>query len=329
MEPYQTLEIEFGKWAGVSNVVACSSGTSALQLAIEALCLTKGSFVIIPEFTMIACARAVTMAGLIPLPIDCDPVTLNLDINKLNALVNPKIDNVSAIMLVHIYGRRSDPCLDQWAARNNLPVIEDLSEAHGVPPGPRTAAACWSFYKNKIIAGEEGGAVAFRNSHVADTAKMQRSLGFTPSHNFDHIPGGFNARMSNCHAQLILESLAKANENIAARKRVVEVYDEQIPVLCKRPPRHANWVYDLTLPNEFPHESARNVVERLNRKGVAARMAFRPVSSQQEYYRDGFENLEAWKASQRVIYLPIRPDMLDSEVRNNVSVLRSVLSYTS
>ncbi|MCK9570792.1 DegT/DnrJ/EryC1/StrS family aminotransferase, partial [Candidatus Pacearchaeota archaeon] len=185
MEPYQELEFRFGEWIGNPNTVACSSGTAALHLALEALQLPIHSCVMVPEFTMVACARAVTMAGLHPIFIDCgDDLLLDTKVMQ-----SKTVRHQSAIMPVHIYGRRcSMKAIIDHAKTNNLAVVEDMAEIHGVNPHPESDAACWSFYKNKIVHGEEGGMVAFKEAKHADKARQLRSLGFTQAHDFAHIP---------------------------------------------------------------------------------------------------------------------------------------------
>mgnify|MGYP000263818837 CR=1 FL=1 len=101
--------------------------------------------------------------------------------------------------------------------------MEDRAEAHGVDFGDYIPdAACWSFYRNKIVAGEEGGAIAFKNPRHASVAKSLRSLGFTTSHDFYHVPRGHNYRLANCLAQLVLSSLANVDANLAKRRQLEE-----------------------------------------------------------------------------------------------------------
>ncbi len=300
MQPFEQLEHEFEEWTGNPNTVACSSGTSALHLALEALELPYGE-VIVPEFTMIACARAVTMAGLQPVFVDCTD-SLLMDLELLHAAVNR--DTV-AVMPVHIYGRRCNMDeITRLSHKHRFAVIEDLAEAHGVMPHADSAAACWSFYSNKIIAGEEGGMVAFRKQEHADKARQLRSLGFTSSHNFLHVPRGVNARMSDANAGLILKSLRNVKQNLAKRAQVEELYNQQIPRRWQMPERDVCWVYDVRLRGI----DASDVVQKLNQMGFAARLGFKPMSMQPEY-RGPYKHLEAYKASKEVLYLPVKPAM--------------------
>lgn len=307
MEPYQELERRLADWCGVPNVVGCASGTAALHLGLETLRLPLGSKVIVPTFTMIACPRAVTLAGLVPVFVDCTDDLL-LDMDLVDEACSHAGGDVRAVMPVHIYGRAV--AMNELAAlakKHDLYMVEDLAEAHGVRPHPDTFAAAWSFYKNKCIAGEEGGAVAFGYRWAADLARMLRSLGFTPEHNFTHLPRGWNHRLSNLHAAPILESLTRFPYNFLARRNIEEWYNAACPDEWRMPFRLSPWVYDLRVPG-LTRERQGRVVRELNAAGIAARHSFLPMHLQQEYRtcrRFGGENAE--RLAGEVFYLPIVP----------------------
>jgi len=323
VQPYQDLEHKYGQWIGNPNTVACATGTAALHLALEALCLPPGSEVLVPEFTMVACARAVTMAGLVPVFVDCDPTNLLVSPKAYSQHIGPR---TRAIMVVHIYGRQCDMVgVSTLAAQHNLAVVEDLAEAHGIAPHPASTAACWSFYRNKIIAGEEGGMVAFKQQAHATKARQLRSLGFTPDHDFKHIPRGVNARLSNCHATLILGSLATVEDNLTKRTQVCNWYDQLVPPAYHQPPRAVCWVYDICLPSET---NTSLLVSKLNTAGVAARLGFKPMSEQPEYAAP-VQHLAAYRASRQVVYLPVQPRLEQPQVRKTVQALLSAIQSQS
>lgn len=318
MEAYQKLELEFGLWAGCDNIVACSSGTAALHLALEAFRFPPGSEVIIPDFTMIACARACTLAGLTPVFVDCND-SLLID----PALIESGItDKTVAIMPVHIYGRHCDMvAITNIAAKHRLRVIEDRAEYHVPFQGDyRPDAACWSFYKNKVIHGEEGGAVFFRDQDHAKYAESLRCLGFTESHDFQHIPRGHNYRMSNLHASEVLTSLSFYEGNHQTRRRLERYYNVLCPEPWRMPHRDSPWVYDVKVPN------ALQLVTVLNSEGIPARMAFCPLSWQKEYRgsrrvvhpKYGTTNSKAMDTYFSILYLPLTASMSRETCQNNM-----------
>lgn len=302
MEAYQVLESRFGKFIShpSENCVACSSGTAALHLAFEGLRLPRGSQVIMPEFTMVACARAAVMAGLRPTFVDCRSDDLLMDVDQVEEYIT---EQTSAILAVHIYGRRCNVgVLAHLAHHYGLKLVEDMAELHGVAPKFSDAAA-WSFYKNKVIHGEEGGLVAFRSGEGAAIARSIRSHGFSFSHDFLHSPGGMNYRLSNLHADLILKSLESYQSNDRRRHSVAKWYNEFIPASWQMPPRDSCWVYDIRTPERVDLDF---VVQTLNRKNIAARHSFKPMSEQPEFLGH-HRHLNAYWASREIFYLPIQP----------------------
>lgn len=317
LEAFQQLEQDWAKWNDLdpAGMVACSSGTAALHLALESLQLTPGSMVIVPDLTMIACPRAVTMAGLEPVFVDCDE-TLNIDPTLLEGSTTAD----RALLAVHVYGRQCDMEKIGWYCKVDaggpitkpIRFIEDLAEAHGIRPNRYTDAACWSFYKNKIVAGEEGGAVWFKDREYARLARQLRSLGFTDAHDFNHIPRGINARMSNAHAKLVLSSLNDYNYNKVDRDVQVERLDITCPREWRMPERQAQWVYDLHVPG-MTSVQQNAVVKALNDIDIAARHCFKPCSRQLEYVNtkmicgDNINGTKSSVAAREVIYLPLTP----------------------
>lgn len=333
MESFERLEVEFGAWAGLQNVVATSSGTASLHLALEVFRLPQGSEVLIPDFTMVACARAVTLAGLTPVFVDCGN---NLLMRK-ELCREAVTQKTRAVMLVHVYGRQCDTrgIINVVACRMMdihgvngpcLYVVEDLAEAHGVAPNPRTDASCYSFYRNKIICGEEGGAVAFRHQDHATLARQLRTLGFTDRHDFMHVPRGHNYRLANSLATLVLKSLAIADVNILLRRQIEALYDAACPDEWRMPPREACWVFDVRVPGLTWDVQAR-VVQALNREGIAARMGFRPMTAQEEYRNCRVVgNDNAVRLSNECFYLPVAPGVTtEASIRRSFEVIRSVL----
>lgn len=313
-EEYQLLEQDLAKWIGHSDVVVCNSGTAALHLAIESFQIPnpEKKEIICPDFSMIACPRSISLSGMTPVLVDCDQRGL-MEPEWVEQAISKR---TVAIMAVHNYGRTCQmQAIHDIAAKYDVFVIEDMAEAHGCHPHPQTHAACWSFYKNKVVHGEEGGAVCFREGgNEGKIARQLRSVGFNDPHDYTHIPRGHNYRMSNLHATSIRCSLANFRNELRNRRMVEAWYEEECPQAYRMPARESPWVYDFHVQG-MSRGSQDRVIRELRCNGIQARHGFKPVTSQPEYQsckRVGKER-NAERLSQEIITLPIDPDRIDRE----------------
>lgn len=311
LPPHQRLELDFAEWLSITheryinpgNVVACSSGSAALHLACETVKIGHMGRIAIPNLSMIACARAVTLAGGNPIMIDCDERLL-MDMSYLGHLEPYK--DIRAVMAVHIYGRACHlDLLHNWAKIQKCKVIEDMAECPTQAPHPDSHAACWSFYKNKIIAGEEGGIILFNDPTDARLARSLRSHGFTDSHDFQHHPKGWNYRLADSLALLVLKSLGEVQRNLRARKQQVAICDSLAPREWRMPSRQSPWVYDFRIKG-LTRTKQDAIVENLKARGYPVRHCFKPISSQKEYFHHpSYGGDMARKLSQEIMYLPL------------------------
>ena len=201
----EKFEKSFATYLGAAHGVATSSGTTALHLALASLGIGQGSEVIIPSFTMIATANAVTYTGARPVLVDSEPETWNINPNKIKEKITAR---TKAIMVVHTYGHPADmdPVIET-ARQHGLYVVEDAAEAHGAEYKHRKAGnlgdvACFSFYANKIVTTGEGGMVVSNREDIAKMAALLRDQAFEGGRRFLHRYVGFNYRITNLQAAL-------------------------------------------------------------------------------------------------------------------------------
>jgi len=338
VEAYQELEQRWAEFNSLNpaGMVACASGTAALHLAFEAFQLPSYSEVICPDFTMVACPRAIVLAGLTPVFVDCGD-DLNLDL----ALIKPDFPGnpAKAILAVHIYGRQCDvEGIHGLGKTHGRLVIEDLAEAHGIRPHDLSHAACWSFYKNKIVAGEEGGAVWFKEPSLAKLARLLRSQGFTEAHDFSHVPRGHNYRLSNLHAAYILGqghlgetnhgSLKRVEQNLYLRRLMESWHDSYCLPEWRMPPRVVPWVYDLRISG-LTDRLRDHLIQSLKGEGIAARHAFKPMTWQKEFSGCRLikgEDHKAGRLAREIVYLPISPgNITEATVKRAYRLIRRLL----
>lgn len=318
MEYYKQLEEEYAKYIGTEFAVSCSTGTAALHLALKAIGIGPGDEVIIPDFTMIACAFAVSYCGAKPVFIDCGDDLL-MDAKKIRKKITT---STKAIMPVHIYGRVCDmEAIMKLAKQFNLRVIEDCCEAQGAVYKNKVVGSfdigVFSFYKNKIIPAEEGGIITTNDKQVADRIRSLKNMAFDENHNYLHTEIAFNYRMTEGQAHGALHNLKMVNAIQSKRFQVQGWYDRHLKDKYKMPERQVVWVYDIK------HPKKDRVVHLLNKKGIAARHGFKPMSMQPPYL-SRYKDRNAYKMSKKICYLPVTPLMTENEVINICALIDTI-----
>lgn len=333
------FEEKFSAYCGVKHGVACSNGTVALHLAIEALGIGKGDEVIIPTFTMAASCNAVIYAGAKPVLIDSELNTWNMDISTIEAKITPK---TKAIMVVHTYGHPVDmDKISEIAKKHGLFVIEDAAEAHGAEYKGRKAGslsdvACFSFYANKIITTGEGGMVVTDNDHIAEEMRKLRNH-FFGKPRFLHNKVGFNYRLTNVQAAMGLAQLEKIDELVDARRKNAKLYTQllsDIPgiVMPKEEPwaKNVYWMYGILITPEFGMSMA-SLREKLLERGIDTRTFFIGMHKQPAYHGDdprfpdcsgmfiGSDTLE-----ERGLYLPSSSHLKEEQIRFIVANIEDI-----
>jgi len=302
---FEQLEKEYAKYLGNKGAVSCNTGTAALHLALEALKLPKDSEVIVPEFTMVASAWAVYYSRLNPVFVDCnDDMLINLDLVEKAITSKTKV-----LMVTHVYGRVVNMTrVMEIAKKYNLRVIEDACEAQGATWDGKQVGSfdigCFSFYRNKIVHGEEGGIVTSNDLDLLAIVKDMKSMSFGPKHNYLHAQIGFNYRMTNGQAKLILNSLRKIDKNLKHRKNLEATYDKYLDPSLLLPTRQAVWIYDI----KVDETKKDKLVDYLNSLGIAARHSFKPMSAQQPFNLP-YKHLKAFDLSKTICYLPTGEDI--------------------
>src|SRR5688572_25799258 len=197
-ESIPRFEEEFAAYCGCKYGVAVSSGSTALHIAVAAAGIGAGDEVLISASTNIATALAVVHNGAIPVPVDSEEITWNLNLDLIEDLIT---ERTKAIIPVHLYGHPVDmDRLMEITRKHNLLVIEDCAESHGATCRGRMTGsfgdmACFSFYANKVITTGEGGMITTNNEQLAERLRLLRNLAFTKPR-FRHEEAGFNFRMT-------------------------------------------------------------------------------------------------------------------------------------
>ena len=322
------FEEELAALVGRKYGIAVSNGSVALDMAVVALKIGVGDEVILPTFTIISCAAAIVRAGAIPVVVDCDPQTWNIDIAQIEAKITSR---TKAIMVVHIYGLPVDmkPILE-LAEKYGLHLIEDAAEMHGQtfkgrPCGSFGDISTFSFYPNKHITTGEGGMVVTDDEHLAERCRSLRNLCFGPPRRFVHEELGWNLRMSNIQAALGVAQLERLDEFVARKRKMGKRYTEllknvpglQLPVAYTDYAENIYWVYALVLKDEVPFD-AEEIMHRLSQKKIGTRPFFWPMHQQPVLQRMGLFEGESYPISERIaqrgFYIPSGMALTDEQI---------------
>ncbi|MFH1118795.1 MAG: DegT/DnrJ/EryC1/StrS family aminotransferase [Bacteroidota bacterium] len=220
------------RYLGVKHVIPCANGTDALQVAMMALGIKPGDEIITTSFTFIATAEVIALLGYVPVVVDVDPDTFNIDPESVRRAITPR---TRAIVPVHLFGQCADmDAMMEIAATNNLFVIEDACQAIGADyifkDGSRKKAGtighvgCTSFFPSKNLGCYgDGGAIFTNDDELAKQFRVVVNHGMTVRYYHDFI--GVNSRLDSIQAAVLKVKLAKLDEYATARNRAADFYD--------------------------------------------------------------------------------------------------------
>lgn len=323
------FEQAMADYIGTAHAVAVNSGTSGLHLCIQGLGIREGDEVIVPSFTFIAAANVISMERATPVFVDIDPITLNLDPEKVKAAITPR---TRALMVVHTFGRPAEiDALLNIAIPHRLLVIEDACEAIGAEYRGRKVgcfgnAAVFAFYPNKQITTGEGGILVTNDAALAANARSLRNQGRDASGEWlNHSTIGYNYRLSEMHCALGLEQLRRIEHILHRRAEIAAWYDERLrgnvdlvlPELHVHHMRISWFAYVVRLSQRFNREQRDFIIRTLARNGIGCGRYFAPIHLQPAYRSLAplaypLANTEA--AGERCIALPFFHRITSAEI---------------
>lgn len=331
------FEESIARFVGVPHGVAVSSGTAGLHLCLRALEIGEGDEVILPSFTFIAAGNAILYERARPVFVDIDPVTLNLDPEKLEAKITPK---TRAIIAVHTFGHPADlGSILEIARRHGLAVIEDACEALGAEYRGKNAGGIgdfgvFGFYPNKPITTGEGGMVVTRHEHHAATMRALRNQGRRPEDGWNgHRLVGYNYRLSELNCALGVAQMSRLPAILAQRERVARMYARELQAIPEvvAPPltidagRMCWFVYVIRL------EARDAVCDRLNTRGIGCARYFAPLHRQPLFapFASGCDLPVTDLVSDRTLALPFFNHLTEDQVAEVCRSLQEAIAGVS
>tara|TARA_B100001750_G_C15487058_1_gene588933 strand:- start:111 stop:1241 length:1131 start_codon:yes stop_codon:yes gene_type:complete len=332
------FEKRFAKFCKRKYAVSVSNCTNALQLACRVIGIKKGDEVLVSSSTNIATALAIYHNGGIPVPIDSDPITWNLNENLLEKYITKK---TKAIMPVHFLGLPANMSkIMRIAKKHKLKVIEDCAEAHGAKFNKKIVGsfgdiACFSFYSNKIITTGEGGMLVTNNKKYYDKLVYLKNLAFGKPR-FLHKEAGYNFRMGSLQAGLGLSQLERVDTFIKKKIKISKLYFKylngiqgiQLPYLDEKY-FNVYWMFGIMV-NDKAYKNRDQLIKYLNSKKIETRTFFCPLTLQpflrkfknyQKY--DCKVSMKMWKQG---LYLPSGNNLTEKQIRKVSNEIKYYLS---
>lgn len=321
-EDVKLFEEEFSRYCRVKHAVGVNSGTDALFFALQALGIGPGDEIIVPVFTFIATAFAVTYTGAKPVFVDIDENSYNIDVNKIEQAITKR---TKAIIPVHLYGLPADmDGILKIAKKYGLKVIEDAAQAHGAYyHGKRTGSladvGAFSFYPTKNLGAlGDGGIVLTDNDEVYKNLLILRDYGRTSR--YEHVAMGYNSRLDTLQAAALRLKLKKLDKWNNMRRQNARFYSELLKgidgIITPGENKDGSHVYHLYV---IRAKNRDEVVEALRQNNIAVLIHYptplhlQPVYKGLGYKRGDFPAAE--KVSDEILSLPMYPHMAKQEIR--------------
>lgn len=321
------LEEEIAKYCGVKHAVACASGTDAILIALMAEGVKSGDKVATTPFTFFATAGSIARIGAIPVFVDIDPTTYNIDPNALEAVLK-ETKGIKAVVPVHLYGQCADmTAIMVLAEKYNVRVVEDSAQSigaahNGVMSGAIGHSSCFSFYPTKNLGCfGDGGMMTTNDDNTAERMRMLRVHGSRQKYYHDEV--GLNSRLDEIQAAVLRVKLKHLEKWTAGRIKNAKTYDRlfkkagiadfvKTPVVTKG----NRMVYNQYVIRAKDRDALR---AHLNNAGVGSEIYY-PLSLHQQKCFSGLGYTEgafpiSEKAAKEVLALPIYPELKKAELQ--------------
>lgn len=307
------------------HAAVVSNGTTALHLALLALDIGPGDEVIIPSSTYVATLNAVLYVGALPVIVDVDPLTWCISPDAVRAALTPR---TRAVIAVDLYGHPADySALREVCGPAAVALVADAAESigarlHGSPVGQLADISTFSFFGNKVVTSGEGGAVVTQDATIDRKVRKLRNQGNHESRRYFHDVLGYNYRMTNLSAAILCAQLERLPELLAARRRVVDQYDQllsrnvNIQAQGRAPGAEPSpWMFSVLLTGRA-EDHREEVSLQLKVDGVETRPVFNSVQSM-PYLKDHrtHSTRTADILAKSGLSLPTFPDMSHGQVK--------------
>lgn len=316
------FERQFAAAVTAGHAIGVGSGTAALHVGLLAMGIGPGDEVIVPSFTFAASANSVAMTGATPVFADIDRSDFTIHVGNVEHLISGR---TKAIMPVHLYGQPAPMReLMDLATNHGLAVIEDAAQAHLAQTGGRMAGsigtvAAFSFYPTKNMTTGEGGMITTNDDEIAERARWLRNQGMAERYNHKII--GLNERMTEIEAAIGLVQLQKLPKWTKRRREIASHYRERLDPGLGLPLEREDAVHVFHQYTLAP-EDRKAVRRRLTQAEIGHDVYYPKPTHLQDPYNDGGHRLPvSEELADKVVSIPVRPDLTEDEIDRIVDVL--------
>ena len=335
----EKFEKNFSAFVGRKYGVAVSSGTAALDIAMQSLNIKPGDEVILPSFTIISCINEIIRMGAKPVLVDSDYYNWNMNIHEVKNKITKK---TKAILIVHTYGLPVELTeILKIAKKNNILIIEDSAEVIGQTYkgkycGSFGDVSTVSFYPNKHITTGEGGMVLTNNKNICKKAKSLRNLSFGVNKRFIHRRLGWNYRMTNMQAAIGLAQLENIEKAITKKKSIGNLYHQYLKELdCFNLPinktsyaENIYWVFGIVIKDKI-NINAIDFINALKNKGIGTRPFFYPMHRQPVFKKMGLFKNEKYRIADKLykkgFYIPSGLGIKKNQISTVTKAIKEIL----
>jgi dTDP-4-amino-4,6-dideoxygalactose transaminase len=321
------FELEFAQYIGVTSSISCGNATDGLELVLRAMDIGVGDEVIVPAFTWISDAEAVSLVGATPVFAEVDADNFNVAARQIEDSISPK---TKAIIFTHLFGYTGGfEAVTKVAEKHKLKLIEDCAQAHGAAVNGKKAgslgdAGVFSFYPTKNLgAYGDAGAITTNDDALAEKIRLMANHGQMKRD--IHIGEGRNSRMDELQAAFLLVKLGHLDEWNQRRNEIAQQYLTEIKGAIRMPEESKNGDH---VYHQFVIQSEnRNVLKlELEKVGIGVAIHYpNPLPLLDAYHQEGYESKFelSKKISMQVLSLPIWPELNDLELEQIIKSVNS------
>ena len=331
------LEKRFAEFCGTKHAVTLNNGTAALHTSLHVAGIKQGDDVITTPFTFISTANTILMQQAKTVFVDIDEETFNIDPKKIEEKITNK---TKAIVTVDLYGQLCDyESINEIAKKNNLIVIEDAAQSvnaefNGKKAGSFGDIAAFSFYGTKNITCGEGGMITTDNDEFAQKIKLFRQHGRSSMSSYEYENLGYNYRMTDISAAILLEQMKKID--LITKKRIenaeylskglASIKGIKVPEV-KKDGSHVFHQYTIRIQDDFKLQRDK-LVEYLNDKGIGCSVFYpKPLHLLNHFKTFGYKEGDftvAEKVCKEVLSLPVHPNLTKEQLDQIIKTFKEL-----